>query len=122
MAAGAQTERRGDAGSVRSLLGGKDLTGRFSSWRASKRSLDMSCRIHIGLTPRRSPDDSIFLCFDAQQFRGLSTSAHVLFAGAVLLEPLDGLIVPLSRLSFVAELPVGHGQKQGGERAGGSAG
>jgi len=29
MAAGAQTERRGDAGPVRGLLGGKDLTGRF---------------------------------------------------------------------------------------------
>src|SRR5581483_12453488 len=28
-AAGAQTERRGDAGLVRSLLGGKGLTGRF---------------------------------------------------------------------------------------------
>jgi hypothetical protein len=27
---GAQTERRGDAGPVRSLLGGKDLTGRFA--------------------------------------------------------------------------------------------
>jgi hypothetical protein len=27
---GAQTERRGDAGPVRGLLGGKDLTGRFS--------------------------------------------------------------------------------------------
>jgi len=26
---GAQTERRGDAGPVRGLLGGKDLTGRF---------------------------------------------------------------------------------------------
>jgi hypothetical protein len=26
---GAQTERRGGAGPVRSLLGGKDLTGRF---------------------------------------------------------------------------------------------
>jgi hypothetical protein len=26
---GAQTERRGDAGPVRSLLAGKDLTGRF---------------------------------------------------------------------------------------------
>ena len=29
IAAGAQTERRGGAGPVRSLLGGKDLTGRF---------------------------------------------------------------------------------------------
>jgi hypothetical protein len=28
---GAQTERRGDAGPVRGLLGGKDLTSRFSS-------------------------------------------------------------------------------------------
>jgi hypothetical protein len=28
--AGAQSERRGDAGLVRGLLGGKDLTGRFS--------------------------------------------------------------------------------------------
>jgi hypothetical protein len=28
---GAQTERRGGAGPVRGLLGGKDLTGRFSS-------------------------------------------------------------------------------------------
>jgi hypothetical protein len=27
---GAQTERRGGAGPVRGLLGGKDLTGRFS--------------------------------------------------------------------------------------------
>jgi len=27
--AGAQTERRGGAGPVRGLLGGKDLTGRF---------------------------------------------------------------------------------------------
>jgi hypothetical protein len=27
---GAQTERRGGAGPVRSLLGGKDLTGRFA--------------------------------------------------------------------------------------------
>jgi hypothetical protein len=31
IAAGAQTERRGGAGPVRGLLGGKDLTGRFSS-------------------------------------------------------------------------------------------
>jgi hypothetical protein len=30
IAAGAQTERRGGAGPVRGLLGGKDLTGRFS--------------------------------------------------------------------------------------------
>ena len=29
IAVGAQTERRGDAGPVRGLLGGKDLTGRF---------------------------------------------------------------------------------------------
>jgi len=28
---GAQTERRGDAGPVRGLLGGKDRAGRFSS-------------------------------------------------------------------------------------------
>jgi len=28
---GAQTERRGGAGPVRGLLGGKDLTGRLSS-------------------------------------------------------------------------------------------
>ena len=28
---GAQTERRGGAGPARGLLGGKDLTGRFSS-------------------------------------------------------------------------------------------
>ena len=36
IAAGAQTERRGGAGPVRGLLGGKDLTGRFSlirTWR-----------------------------------------------------------------------------------------
>jgi hypothetical protein len=31
IAAGAQTERRGGAGQVRGLLGGKDLTGRFFS-------------------------------------------------------------------------------------------
>src|SRR5438270_8363640 len=31
IAAGAQTERRGGAGPVRGLLGGKDLTGRFCS-------------------------------------------------------------------------------------------
>jgi hypothetical protein len=30
IAASAQTERRGGAGPVRGLLGGKDLTGRFS--------------------------------------------------------------------------------------------
>ena len=29
---GAQTERRGGAGPVRSLLGGKDLTGRLAYW------------------------------------------------------------------------------------------
>jgi hypothetical protein len=34
--AGAQTERRGDAGPVRGLLGGKDLTGRFHSTTYSK--------------------------------------------------------------------------------------
>src|SRR5262249_48747971 len=31
-AVGAQFERRGDAWPVRGLLGGKDLTGRFSRW------------------------------------------------------------------------------------------
>jgi len=31
IASGAQTERRGGAGPVRGLLGGKDLTGRFLS-------------------------------------------------------------------------------------------
>jgi hypothetical protein len=37
-AAGAQTERRGDAGPVRGLLGGKDRAGRFYFQRLEIRS------------------------------------------------------------------------------------
>src|SRR5438034_656480 len=46
--AGAQTERRGGAGPVRGLLGGKDLTGRF-----------FLCKVRIGhRSLTQTPEDS----------------------------------------------------------------
>jgi hypothetical protein len=39
---GAQTERRGGAGPVRGLLGGKDLTGRISRSYANMNSLEIT--------------------------------------------------------------------------------
>src|SRR5206468_4255221 len=59
---------------------------------------------------------SSLITFHSQQLRGLiSESFEFVILLFVLVHPLDGLVVPLSCLVFLIQLPVGHSQEEGVE-------
>src|SRR5262249_6997318 len=95
IAAGAQAERRGGAGPVRGLLGGKDLTGRFSSV-AGCRNVPIQEWPLTSLLPGRL-------------FRGLRLSFQLLAPLRRFLRLVPGVIEPHQSLG-------GRGQPQPGIR------
>ena len=109
---GAQAERRGGAGPVRGLLGGKASPAALVEYCLDHK--DTETQGNPGIWRSCSPPLwLVLLIFHTDQPRRLRPeAAQSLILWLVFLHPRNGLCEPLSGFFLVAELPVGHGQEE----------